>query len=277
MLLFLKSNSEIRIFLPSFLSRKNCTSYIGKLTNLMYLWLSLLFQSLSVVCGCLHEFAQLRALCGSVQPESWAVWLADVERPPSMGHLRSKLRWQNTRNPNLPVHLALSNLGGGPDDTWLGGVSFLPLCKLFLALPTRNKLFFLSGKGTRKIFPSHITPPFYQFCEQTFYFLQFAKQTIFSSLFGEQSFFFQKNPPQPPPRIIWSGPKWLVTLVKFHWTILTCSASTWRDDNTSRTRVCMAKRYPFGCILQCDFIAMSRPSHGPVVCASWSYRLLTLG
>ena len=54
----------------------------------------------------------------------------------------------------------LTALRGGPDDTWGGGYGFFPLCKLFFSLLTRNKLFFLSGKGTRKIFSPSYNPIF---------------------------------------------------------------------------------------------------------------------
>ena len=98
----------------------------------------------------------------------------------------------------------------GPYDTWGEGYGLFPCanCFFFWLLLTRNKLFFISGKVTRR--PPYITPLFCQFREQSFYFLQFAEQTIFSSLFAKQSvFFFKKTPIALPPRIIWSAPNYL--------------------------------------------------------------------
>ena len=87
-------------------------------------------------------------------------------------------------------------------------MGFFSRCKPFSSLLTRNKPFFISGKGTNKfVLPHrHITPFFCLFCEQTFYFLQFAEQTIFYHSLLNKSFLFQKKTiaTPPPRRIIWS-------------------------------------------------------------------------
>ena len=74
---------------------------------------------------------------------------------------------------------SLPGVRGGQDDTCVGGaMMFFPCANFFFSLLTRNKPFFISGKGQSIFFP-HITPFFCQFCEQTVYFLQVAEQILF--------------------------------------------------------------------------------------------------
>ena len=46
-----------------------------------------------------------------------------------------------------------TQIRGGPDETCGGGAMVFPLCKLFLLLLTRSKLFFLLGKRTSNFSP----------------------------------------------------------------------------------------------------------------------------